>query len=159
MTISVVKVHGSNVTDLSRQAKMVVNKLGKNPRIRHRARGHHPGRGETARNSVRMVGKHMLIATLASVLLIAVALGWREGLAAAIILPVTIIVIPVVYNLTGFTLNRISLAAMVFAIGLLIDNAIVIIENIERHFHAWRRRCHSVPEAVQQVGPPTILAS
>ena len=148
MTLSVVKVHGSNVTEVARQAKTVVNKLAKNllPDTMHVAITRDGG--ETAQNSVRMAGKHMLIATLVSVLLIAVALGWREGLAAAIILPVTIIVIPVVYNLTGFTLNRISLAAMVFAIGLLIDNAIVIIENIDRHFHAGepvprlpRRRC------------------
>lgn len=159
VTLSVVKVHGSNVTEVVRRAKTVVNNLTKNLlsdsiHVEITRDG-----GKTALKSVKMVGSHMLIATVASVLLIALALGWREGIVTAIILPVTIIVIPIVYNLTGFTLNRISLAAMVFAIGLLIDNAIVIIENIHRHFRTDGASALVAAEAVQQVGPPTILAT
>jgi multidrug efflux pump subunit AcrB len=159
VTLSVVKVHGSNVAEVARQAKTVLHKLAKNllPDAIHVAITRDGG--ETAQNSVRMAGKHMLIATLVSVLLIALALGWREGVVAAIILPVTMIIIPIVYNLTGFSLNRISLAAIVFAIGLLIDNAIVIIESIHRHFRAGGASASSAAEAVRQVGPPTILAT
>jgi len=159
VTLSIVKVHGSNVTEVVRQAKTAVNNLARNLlsdtiHVEITRDG-----GETALNSVKMVGKHMLIATVASVLLIVLALGWREGIVTAIILPVTIIIIPMVYNLTGFTLNRISLAAMVFAIGLLIDNAIVIIENIHRHFRTDGANARVAAQAVQQVGPPTILAT
>lgn len=159
VTLSVVKLKGANITDVTRQAKAVLSKAseglvpeGVNTAITRDG-------GRMASNSVRNVGWHMVIATVVSVLLIAVALGWREGVVAAIVLPLTIIVIPVVYNFTGFTLNRVTLAAIVFAIGLLIDNAIVIIENIHRHFRAGEKGVSVVAAAVQEVGPPTVLAT
>ena len=72
----------------------------------------------------------------------------------------TVVFVPVAYNLTGFSLNRISLSAIVFSIGLLIDNAIVIIENIHRHWNSSDGETALVAAyAVQEVGPPTTLAT
>ncbi|MBK6581113.1 MAG: efflux RND transporter permease subunit [Sandaracinaceae bacterium] len=76
----------------------------------------------------------MAIATLVVVLLIALALGRREAVIVAIVIPITLAIVQFVYKMTGFTLNRMTLSSMIFAIGILVDDAIVIIENIHRHY-------------------------
>lgn len=116
--------------------------------------------GETASERVFTLLEHMLLATAIVVGLIAFALGRREGLIVAIVIPVTLAIVPFVYHLTGFTLNRITLAAMIFAIGILVDDAIVVIENIHRHFQLGGRKPREAAlAAVDEVGNPTILAT
>ncbi len=68
-------------------------------------------------------------------LLILLALGWRESFIVAIAIPTTLALTLLVFYLYGFTLNRITLFALIFSIGILVDDAIVVVENIVRHFH------------------------
>jgi multidrug efflux pump subunit AcrB len=96
-------------------------------------------------------------------LLILFALGWRESLIVAIAIPSTLALTLLVFYLLGFTLNRITLFALIFSIGILVDDAIVVVENIVRHFHLPHNRGRSpaqiAVEAVGEVGNPTILAT
>ena len=89
--------------------------------------------GETANEKAMELLSHILIATLGVALLVWFALGWREALVVLIAVPVTLALTLLVYRLLGYTLNRITLFALVFAIGILVDDAIVVVENIARH--------------------------
>ncbi len=105
----------------------------------------------------------MLIAVVGVSLLILLTLGWRESLIVAIAIPSTLALTLLVFYLYGFTLNRITLFALIFSIGILVDDAIVVIENIVRHFHLPHNRGRSwsaiAVDAVGEVGNPTILAT
>ena len=89
--------------------------------------------GETAKQKSNELVEHLLIATLSVVALISLAIGWRSGLVVAIAVPVTLALTLFVYFLAGYTLNRVTLFALIFSIGILVDDAIVVVENIERH--------------------------
>jgi multidrug efflux pump subunit AcrB len=116
--------------------------------------------GETATDKSRELLLHILIATVGVVLLVWFALGWREAVVVAVAVPVTLALTLLVYRLYGYTLNRITLFALVFAIGILVDDAIVVVENIARHM-AMRKRHpgEAAVVAVDEVGNPTILAT
>ncbi|MEI8234023.1 MAG: efflux RND transporter permease subunit [Verrucomicrobiota bacterium] len=106
---------------------------------------------------------HMLIAVFSVSLLILLTLGWRESGIVAIAIPSTLALTLLVFYLYGYTLNRITLFALIFSIGILVDDAIVVVENIVRHFHLpqnrGRDRSDIAVEAVNEVGNPTILAT
>ena len=119
--------------------------------------------GETAAEKSNELLFHMLIAVVSVSLLIAITLGLRESLIVFIAIPVTLALTLAVFYLYGYTLNRITLFALIFSIGILVDDAIVVVENIVRH---WRmpanrdRPPYDVAiEAVDEVGNPTILAT
>jgi multidrug efflux pump subunit AcrB len=119
--------------------------------------------GQTAAEKSNELLLHMLIAVVSVSLLIAVTLGRRESLIVFIAIPVTLALTLAVFYLYGYTLNRITLFALIFSIGILVDDAIVVVENIVRH---WRMPSnHRRPpfdvaiEAVDEVGNPTILAT
>ena len=83
----------------------------------------------------------MLIATAAVVLLMLFALGKREALVVAVAVPVTLALTLAMSSVFGYTLNRVTLFALIFAIGILVDDAIVVVENIHRHFQlGWTSR-------------------
>ena len=86
---------------------------------------------------------HMLIAVVGVSVLILLTLGWRESLIVAIAIPSTLALTLLVFYLRGFTLNRITLFALIFSIGILVDDAIVVVENIVRHFHLAQKRAAS----------------
>ncbi|APR79223.1 Acriflavin resistance protein [Minicystis rosea] len=119
--------------------------------------------GEIAREKVQTLLEHMLIATIVVVLIVGIALGRRAALIVGVVIPVTLAFVPFVYKLAGYTLNRITLAAMIFSIGILVDDAIVIVENVHRHYEAHRKSDGNwvalTLAAVQEVGSPTILAT
>ena len=119
--------------------------------------------GETAAEKSNELLFHMAIAVVGVSLLILFLLGWRESLIVAIAIPSTLALTLLVFYLLGFTLNRITLFALIFSIGILVDDAIVVVENIVRHFHLPHNRGRSWPliavEAVGEVGNPTILAT
>jgi multidrug efflux pump subunit AcrB len=119
--------------------------------------------GETAAEKSNELLFHMAIAIVSVSLLILFALGWRESLIVAIAIPATLALTLLVFYLLGFTLNRITLFALIFSIGILVDDAIVVVENIVRHFHLPGNKGKSWPqiavEAVGEVGNPTILAT
>ncbi|MEP3435581.1 MAG: efflux RND transporter permease subunit, partial [Hoeflea sp.] len=89
------------------------------------------------------------------------AIGWREALVVAIVIPVTILLTLFASRVMGYTLNRVSLFALIFSIGILVDDAIVVIENIARHWGMGdgRERKQAAIEAVAEVGNPTIVAT
>src|ERR1700756_4430210 len=119
--------------------------------------------GETAKDKSDELLKHLLIATLSVTLLIALALGWRESGVVLLAVPVTLALTLAVFYLYGYTLNRVTLFALIFSIGILVDDAIVVVENIVRHFRLPESRGRSLSEvaveAVDEVGNPTILAT
>jgi multidrug efflux pump subunit AcrB len=119
--------------------------------------------GETAKDKSDELLKHLLIATLSVTLLIALALGWRESGVVLMAVPVTLALTLAIFYLFGYTLNRVTLFALIFSIGILVDDAIVVVENIVRHFRLPENRgCSLVDvavEAVDEVGNPTILAT
>jgi len=119
--------------------------------------------GETAAEKSNELLFHMLIAVVSVSLLIAITLGFRESLIVFIAIPVTLALTLAVFYLYGYTLNRITLFALIFSIGILVDDAIVVVENIVRH---WRMPANRerppfdvAIEAVDEVGNPTILAT
>lgn len=119
--------------------------------------------GETAAEKSNELLLHMGIAVAGVSLLIWLTLGWRESGVVAIAIPSTLALTLLVFYLYGYTLNRITLFALIFSIGILVDDAIVVVENIVRHFHLeqnrGRNRSTIAVEAVNEVGNPTILAT
>src|SRR6266511_912610 len=119
--------------------------------------------GETAREKSNELLKHLLLATLSVTVLIALFLGIRASLVVLVAIPVTLALTLFLYYLYGYTLNRVTLFALIFSIGILVDDAIVVVENIARHFHLpqnrGRPRAAVTVEAVDEVGNPTILAT
>jgi multidrug efflux pump subunit AcrB len=117
--------------------------------------------GETAQEKSNELVDHLLIATLSVVVLISLTMGWRSGLVVGIAVPVTLALTLFIYYLVGYTLNRVTLFALIFSIGILVDDAIVVVENIERHHREkpGRPLLRTAIEAVDEVGNPTILAT
>lgn len=115
--------------------------------------------GETAKDKSDELLYHMLLATLSVVILIAVFLGWRESIVVAVAVPVTLALTLLITYLYGYTLNRVTLFALIFSIGILVDDAIVVVENINRHFRMHRIEPLTAVYAVDEVGNPTILAT
>jgi multidrug efflux pump subunit AcrB len=119
--------------------------------------------GETAAEKSNELLFHMGIAVISVTVLILLMLGWRESLVVAIAIPSTLALTLLVFYLYGFTLNRITLFALIFSIGILVDDAIVVVENIVRHFRLPENQKKSATdiaiEAVSEVGNPTVLAT
>jgi multidrug efflux pump subunit AcrB len=119
--------------------------------------------GETAAEKSNELLFHMAIAIASVSILIWLALGRREAAVIALAIPVTLALTLAVFYLYGYTLNRVTLFALIFSIGILVDDAIVVVENIVRHRQLPQNRnrpLHDVAvEAVDEVGNPTILAT
>jgi multidrug efflux pump subunit AcrB len=119
--------------------------------------------GETAAEKSNELLLHMMIAVISVTILIWLILGFREAGVVAVAIPVTLALTLVVFLLYGYTLNRITLFALIFSIGILVDDAIVVIENIVRHKRMPENQnrpfVNVAVEAVNEVGNPTILAT
>lgn len=119
--------------------------------------------GETAAEKSNELLFHMFLAVISVTLLIAFTLGIRESGVVALAIPVTLALTLLVFYLYGYTLNRVTLFALIFSIGILVDDAIVVVENIVRHFRLPENRGKSpvtvAVHAVAEVGNPTILAT
>ncbi|HEU4584100.1 MAG TPA: efflux RND transporter permease subunit [Gemmatimonadaceae bacterium] len=116
--------------------------------------------GETAGEKANELILHLLIATVSVTLLIWLFLGWREAAVVLVAVPVTLALTLFAYYALGYTLNRITLFALIFSIGILVDDAIVVVENIYRHLKMRDREPEvAAVEAVDEVGNPTILAT
>jgi multidrug efflux pump subunit AcrB len=90
--------------------------------------------GETANEKANELLFHLGLATVSIIALVLLAIGWREAIVVAIVIPVTILLTLFASWMMGYTLNRVSLFALIFSIGILVDDAIVVIENIARHW-------------------------
>ena len=119
--------------------------------------------GETSAEKSNELLFHMAVAVISVSLLILFMLGFRESLVVAVAIPSTLALTLLVFHLTGYTLNRITLFALIFSIGILVDDAIVVVENIVRHRdlpeNAGRPLGDVAIAAVAEVGNPTILAT
>ncbi len=117
--------------------------------------------GETANEKANELLFHLGLATISIILLVWFAIGRREAVVVAVVVPVTILLTLFASWAMGYTLNRVSLFALIFSIGILVDDAIVVIENIARHWTMGdgRGRRQAAIEAVAEVGNPTIVAT
>lgn len=119
--------------------------------------------GETAAEKSNELLLHMSIAVFGVALLILLFLGWRESLIVLLAVPSTLSLTLLLFYLYGYTLNRITLFALIFSIGILVDDAIVVVENIVRHLRLHANQGASLKNiavaAVIEVGNPTILAT
>ncbi len=159
VTIAIAKKKGANASVVAREALAKVDAL----------RGHlipsdvnvtvTRNYGETAKDKSDELLQHMLIATISVIILIALALGAREAIVVAVAVPVTLALTLLINYLYGYTLNRVTLFALIFSIGILVDDAIVVVENIHRHFKLHGVGVDTAVKAVDEVGNPTILAT
>ena len=116
--------------------------------------------GKTAGEKSRKLITDLVMATFSVVLLVLAAMGWRQALIVGLSVIVTLLLTLVFSWAWGFTLNRVSLFALIFSIGILVDDAIVIVENISRRLRVSGRGLRQViPAAVDEVGTPTIMAT
>ena len=119
--------------------------------------------GRTATEKSDELLFHMGLAAVGVTLLVAVVLGWRESIVVAIAIPVTLALTLATFYLLGFTLNRVTLFALIFSIGILVDDPIVDVENVVRHFRLPENRSRPLKEvtvdAVNEVRSPLILAT
>jgi len=116
--------------------------------------------GKTADEKVNELVKHLGIAVISIIALLTLMLGWREAMIVALAVPMTLAVTLLANLLVGYTINRVTLFALILSLGLLVDDPIVDVENIHRHF---RLKTHPPLDAtllaVDEVRPPTILAT
>ncbi|AJQ93637.1 efflux RND transporter permease subunit [Gynuella sunshinyii] len=116
--------------------------------------------GETANDKAQKLISKLIFATASVVVLVFLALGWREAFIVGMAVVITLAITLFASWAWGFTLNRVSLFALIFSIGILVDDAIVVVENIHRHMQLEDKSLiEAIPAAVDEVGGPTILAT
>jgi multidrug efflux pump subunit AcrB len=160
VTISVAKRKGANATwvaeDLVKKVESLKGKVIPSDVQVTVTRNY----GETAREKNNELLFHMFLAAISVTILIAIFMGWRAGAVAAIAIPVTLALTMLIFYLIGYTLNRITLFALIFSIGILVDDAIVVVENIHRYFTTTvMKPLEAAVKAVDEIGNPTILAT
>ena len=163
VTITLAKRKGTDATVINKKAEKTIRELqgyllppGLNVTVTRNY-------GETAKDKSDELLSHLFLATISVALLVCLALGWRESGVVLLAVPVTLALTLVVFYLYGYTLNRVTLFALIFSIGILVDDAIVVVENVVRHFRlpgsTMRPLTEIAVEAVDEVGTPTILAT
>ncbi len=160
VTIAVAKKPGTNavdmVEDLDRMLDGLAGKMIPSNVEILKTRDY----GATADEKADELLKHLYSATIAVILLMWITLSWREATVVAVVIPVTLALTLAASYFFGYTLNRVSLFALVFSIGILVDDAIVVVENIHRHIKLkWAGAKQTTVYAVDEVGNPTILAT
>lgn len=163
VTITLAKRKGANATLIARNVLDKVDSLRGNTLPNDLNVTVTRNYGETAKDKSDELLKHLFIATISVTLLVALALGWRESGVVLMAIPVTLALTLAIFYCYGYTINRVTLFALIFSIGILVDDAIVVVENIVRHFrlpeNRGRSQANVAIEAVDEVGNPTILAT
>ncbi len=163
VTLTLAKRKGSNATDVSRRVLDKVEALRGYVIPKDMEVAVTRNYGETAKHKSDELLKHLFLATISVTILVGLALGWRESGVVLLAIPVTLALTLSIFYFYGYTLNRVTLFALIFSIGILVDDAIVVVENIVRHFrlpeNQGRDRSDVAVEAVNEVGNPTILAT
>ena len=164
VTLAVAKQAGKNAHDITSAIEQRINAL-KNSLIPHNinvsvTRNY----GDTAKEKSDQLIAKLLFATMAVVVLVLLTMSWREGVIVGGAIFITLAITLFASWAWGFTLNRISLFALIFSIGILVDDAIVVVENIHRRLHlagkhGGQKLLEVIPQAVDEVGGPTILAT
>lgn len=163
VTLTVSKLQGTNAVIIAEEVKEELNK--------HRAYLNKNGinyvitrnDGERADEAVNELVYHLLLSIVIIAILLAFVLGWRESLIVTFTVPAILAITLFVAYLTGQTINRITLFAFLLSLGLLVDAAIIVIENIHRHYHS-AESAHETPDelmikATDEIGPPTNIAT
>lgn len=159
VTLAVTTLEGMNVSDITLQVQQRLTEFAATTLpaevqldITHDA-------GTSATERVYNVLFQLLSGTLVVVGIIWLGLGWRAAVIIAIMMPASLSIVPYLYHHLDFTLNPVSIAAMILAIGILSDDAVVMLENVSRHFQrAGEKSRELTVRAVNEVGNPTILA-
>ncbi len=161
VTISLAKRKGANATTVSENVLHKVEALRGNLIPSDLQITVTRDYGETAQEKSNELLYHMAIATISVIFLMALVLGWRDSMVVAVAIPVTLALTLFIYYLAGYTLNRVTLFALIFSIGILVDDAIVVVENIHRYFSSkiGLDPMDTAVSAVDEVGNPTILAT
>ncbi len=160
VTLSIAKVKGADAMKISEKILLKINQLKKTliPDDVHVTVTRNYG--ETASDKVGELLLHLGIAILAVTVLVMLAMGWRGGLVVFFSVPLTFALTLFSYYLLGYTLNRITLFALVFVVGIVVDDSIIIAENMHRHFKMKRLPFKQAAiYAINEVGNPTILAT
>ncbi|WP_369161466.1 efflux RND transporter permease subunit [Candidatus Thiodiazotropha sp. LNASS1] len=160
VTVVVAKKAGTNAVDI---AKSVIKRFEQLDGI-FIPQGVHAtitrNYGATAEAKANKLISKLAFATLSVVGLVLLTIGWREAFIVGAAVVVTLAITLFASWAWGFTLNRVSLFALIFSIGILVDDAIVVVENIHRHLQMGSRHLlEAIPKAVDEVGGPTILAT
>jgi multidrug efflux pump subunit AcrB len=160
VTLAVAKRPGADATDLGRRLESRLESLHgrlvpENVRVEV-TRNY----GETARDKVVTLQEHLVLAILAVGIVVALSMGWRSAAVVMLAVPVTFALTLLVYRLFGYTLNRVTLFALIFVTGIVIDDSIIVVENMHRHFSMRDRPLRAAARAaIDEVGNPTILAT
>jgi multidrug efflux pump subunit AcrB len=160
VTIAVAKKKGSNAVwvanDVLRQAEQLRRSIVPADMELVVTRNY----GLTANEKVNELVEALAVAVLIVVALLTLGLGWREALIVAVAVPVVFGLTLVVNLLLGFTINRVTLFALILSLGLLVDDPIVDVENIARHFTLRKKATRRIVlEAVSEIRPPLITAT
>ncbi|MCG6939035.1 MAG: efflux RND transporter permease subunit [Gammaproteobacteria bacterium] len=164
VTVAIAKKPGSNAVDIANQVIQRLDEL-KGTFIPDDVEvSITRNYGVTAQDKSEKLIHKLIIETIAVIILVMLALGWREGVIVGAAVAVTLLVTLFASWAYGFTLNRVSLFALIFSIGILVDDAIVVVENIHRHMAlnlngVKKKLVDIIPAAVDEVGGPTILAT
>ena len=160
VTLSIAKVKGADAMKISEQilnrveqlkAKLIPNDVKVEVTRNY---------GETASHKVNELLFHLFVAIVAVTVLVMLAMGWRGGLVVFLSVPLTFALTLFAYYMLGYTLNRITLFALVFVVGIVVDDSIIIAENMHRHFKMKRLPFKQAAiYAINEVGNPTILAT
>ena len=160
VTLSIAKVKGADAMKISEQILSRVEKLQQNiipDEVNVEVTRNY---GETASDKVNELLFHLLVAIVAVTVLVMLAMGWRGGLVVFLSVPLTFALTLFSYYILGYTLNRITLFALVFVVGIVVDDSIIIAENMHRHFKMRRLPFKDAAiYAINEVGNPTILAT
>ncbi len=163
VTLTLAKRPGANATEVVRQARARIDALRGKVIPSDVSVSISRDYGHSAAEKSNELLLHMGIAVFGVTLLILLFLGWRESMVVLLAIPATLALTLLVFYLYGYTLNRITLFALIFSIGILVDDAIVVIENIVRHLRLPAKQGRPLVEvaieAVDEVGNPTILAT
>jgi multidrug efflux pump subunit AcrB len=163
VTLTVAKRKGTNATDIANAVLAKIAGMRKTALPADLNITTTRNYGATAKAKSDELLEHLLLATLSVTLLIALFLGLRESGVVLLAIPVTLALTLAAFYLYGYTLNRVTLFALIFSIGILVDDAIVVVENMVRHFrleeNSGRPLNEIALEAVAEVGNPTILAT
>ena len=158
--LAVAKQRGSNAVDVARRVEAKLAELEST----HLPAGVHVritrNLGETANDKVNELVENLLVALVIVIALFAWTLGWREGLVVAVAVPITFSLTLLVNYFAGYTINRVTLFALILALGLVVDDPVVDVENIHRHFQMRREpRLAAIRTAVNEVRPPILYAT
>lgn len=160
VTISIAKKKGADAMKLAEVVIDKVDHLKKDVITKDLNAEVSRNYGETASHKVSELLFHLSIAIIVVTLFVMIAMGWRGGLVVFLSVPVTFALTLFAYYFLGYTLNRITLFALVFVTGIVVDDSIVIAENMHRHFKMKKLPpLQAALYAINEVGNPTILAT